>query len=79
MKPAPEPANIIWEKLGFPQWEKTKKRIYAFFFTLLLLGACFGLTLALANAKETFHNSPKKYIITKVLSFGVSLILVFVN
>jgi hypothetical protein len=71
---APEPSDIIWEDLSVTEDEKRSRRLRTHFFSLLLVAACFGVTLYFNKLEHTMTSGLVPMIASFVI-VAVNLIL----
>lgn len=69
---APEPEDIIWKNIGFPDFSLILRKIFTYFITFLLLGLSFAAVYGLSIAQvENTENT--------LLSLAISVIISLIN
>jgi hypothetical protein len=82
---APEPTDIIWEHLDITDFRKFKNTFITYFFSFILVAACFGIIYGLTEAKIKYTESTKDVksltvkIATNVIGAIISLVIVIIN
>ncbi|EGR30205.1 hypothetical protein IMG5_137940 [Ichthyophthirius multifiliis] len=81
IKQAPQPTDIFWENLKLSDKQRSQRNLLGTLFSLLVLGACFGLLYGLITAQKSLNTSSNNdnQTIVQIVGIAISVVISIFN